>query len=295
VSAEVTVAMPARNVAPWIGAALDSVLAQEGIALEVIVVDDASDDGTGDVARQHADARVRVLRHDVRAGIGACHNRILREATTAFVAHVDADDLLLPGALARQVQALREAPRAAQAYCDFHVLPPTGVADDATIARWRRELARARRPPIPVRRHLLQHGMVVNHLRTYRREAVLAVGGFDEAMPWGVDYDMALRLAERWDVVHVPEMLYAKRVLPTGASESVRWKALRFWALRWRLARRYLQANGGRLLGYPALVVHALLLAGLASSLPASAAEAASRWRQARHGVGTSSSRRTAS
>lgn len=266
-STDVTVAIPARNAAPYLGAALDSVLRQEGVSLQVIVVDDASDDDTFAVATQYADARVRVLRQPRHLGIGACHNRILGEATTEFVAHVDADDVVLPGALARQVQALREAPEAAQAYCDFFPTPPDGRHDGAVIARWQDALSRARRPPIPVRRHLLLHGMVVNHLRTYRREALLAVGGFDESLPWAVDYDMALRLADRWGFVHVPAILYAKRILPQGASESVTWKPLRFWGMRWRLARRHLRRRGGRLLGYPAPVVHALLLAGLVGAL----------------------------
>lgn len=269
---ELTVAIPARNAAPWIGAALDSVLRQEGVAFVVVVVDDASDDATAAEVSRRADSRLRLVRHTEQRGIGACHNVILRMADTPFITHVDADDVVLPGAFAAMLAALRDTPAAGQAYCDFDCTAAEGIADPASSAEWRASLARARRPPIPVRRHLLVHGMVVNHLRTYRREALLDAGGFDEALPWAVDYDMALRLAERWDFVHVPETLYAKRILPGGASESVRHKPLRFWAMRWRLARHHLRARTGRLLGYSTLAVHLLLLAGLADAIRATVA-----------------------
>ncbi len=276
-TATVTIAMPARNVAPYIGAALDSVLQPGDVSLEVVVIDDASDDNTFAVATRHADARVRVLRNEVRRGIGWCHNRILHEARTPFLMHVDADDVVLPGAIPRMVAALAAAPRAAQAYCDFYTTPPDGQTDDVGIARWREAFALARRAPIAVRRQLLVHGMVVNHLRTYRREALLEVGGFDEKLPWAVDYEVALRLAERWEFVHVPAMLYAKRVLPIGASEAVRWKSWRFFAMRWRLVRRLLRTHNGRLFGYSSLAVHALLLAGLADTLGSDAAAVTKR------------------
>jgi glycosyltransferase involved in cell wall biosynthesis len=241
--------------------ALRSVLAERNLDLDVCVVDDASDDGTAAEVTAIADPRVRLLRSQSRRGIGWCHNLVMRESSAPFVTHVDADDWIVPGALPRMVAALEAAPRAAQAYCDF---VPAGAAGEITAPdEWRRYFGRMRRPPIDHRRQLLLYGMVVNHLRTYRREALDQIGGFDETLPWGVDYDAALRLAEEWEFVHVPEPLYVKRILPTGASESVRFKDLRFWALRWRLARRALHRNGGRALGMSAMHVHLLLLAGL--------------------------------
>ncbi len=262
-----TIAIPARNAAPYIGTALTSVLRQEGVAIQVIIVDDASDDETVAVAQRHADERVRILRNDQRAGIGACHNRILREADTEFLLHVDADDIVLPGAVARMVQALRDHPRVGQAYCDFLLTGADATTSPNDAARWRSDLARARREPIPYRRHLLQYGMIVNHLRTYRRDALLEVGGFDESLAWAVDYDMALRLADRWEFLHVPAELYIKRVLPTGASESVPFRSLRFWMRRCRLVRAQLQRGQGRVAGFGAGSAHLLLAAGLIDAL----------------------------
>ncbi len=268
---EIAVSIPARNAAPYIGAALRSVLAgQQAVDLEVVVVDDASADGTADAARALGDPRVRVVRSPVRRGIGWCHNEALRRSSAPVVVHVDADDVVRPGALPRMLAALRADEGAGQAYCDFVVAGADAVATEELEARARRHFALARREPIDHRRQLLVHGMVVNHLRTYRRAALEEVGGFDESLPWAVDYEMALRLAERWRFVRVPEVLYVTRVLETGASERVRAKRARFWWMRWRLARRALARGEGRVLGYSTARAHLLLLAGLADAAGAS-------------------------
>ncbi|MGQ0765609.1 MAG: glycosyltransferase family 2 protein [Gemmatimonadota bacterium] len=261
---QVTIAMPARNAVRWIGDALQSVLSEPSLDLDVCVVDDASDDGTADAASSLGDPRVRLIRSPQRRGIAWCHNQVLHSSTSPVLVHVDADDIVVPGAIARVVARLLDCPSAAQAYCDF--VPADAGGRAADLERWRRFFQSARAPAADVRRQLILHGMVVNHLRTYRRSALLSIGGFDESLDWGVDYDAAIRLAERWEFVRVPEILYIKRILPTGASESLRFSALRFWRLRWRLVRRALEANGGTLFGMSSARVHALLVAGLADA-----------------------------
>src|SRR5687767_13028377 len=107
----VAVSMPAHNAARWVERAIASVLAQEGVDVELVVVDDGSSDGTGDVA---AAGGVRVLRNPTRRGIGYCHNRVIAETTAPLIAHVDADDVILPGALAKLAHALHSDERAGQ-------------------------------------------------------------------------------------------------------------------------------------------------------------------------------------
>ena len=112
-------------------------------------------------------------------------------------------------------------------------------------------------------RELIAFGMVVSALRIYRCTVFDAVGPFDEDLPWAVDYEMALRVAERFTFAHVPEMLYARRVHAGGVTQQLRRKAWRFWRMRWTLVRRRLHANDGSLYGRGWLATHALLLLGL--------------------------------
>ena len=102
-----SVVVPAYQVADWLAESLASVLDQSFRDLEVVVVDDGSTDGTGDLADRIAagDARVRVL-HQANAGLSAARNVGVEHATGELLAFADSDDLVLPGAYQRMVASL---------------------------------------------------------------------------------------------------------------------------------------------------------------------------------------------
>ena len=106
----VSVVIPAFNASAHLEEALDSTAAQQEVALEIIVIDDGSSDGTASVAERRGDPRVSVLRHPNGANRGTSRSRALGVAAArgAYVALLDADDAFLPGKLADQVAALRD-------------------------------------------------------------------------------------------------------------------------------------------------------------------------------------------
>jgi Glycosyl transferase family 2 len=113
----VSVLIPARDEAARIGACLTSVLDQVSAPdLEILVLDDGSTDGTGDIARHLADGdpRVRILPGDPLPDgwLGKPHacDQLARAATGSVLVFVDADVVLAPHAIAAAVQLLREAP-----------------------------------------------------------------------------------------------------------------------------------------------------------------------------------------
>ena len=93
-----SVIMPAHNAEPYIARAIDSVLGQTLAGLELIIVDDDSSDGTGDVARAHAagDARIRYLRRDRKGGPGVARNTAIAASRGVWIAVLDADDWYEP-------------------------------------------------------------------------------------------------------------------------------------------------------------------------------------------------------
>ena len=106
---KISVIVPVYQVAPYIGACLRSILAQDYSALEVIAVDDGSTDNSGEICRAFAakDARVTVLRQD-NAGVCAARNTGLSHAAGDYVMCFDGDDLMPPGAFSSLSELLTE-------------------------------------------------------------------------------------------------------------------------------------------------------------------------------------------
>ena len=107
--AAITVVIPLYQTEAYIADALRSVLAQTYQDFEVIVVDDGSRDRGPDIARATGDARVRVVTQENR-GLAGARNTGIRQATTEFIALLDADDLWAPEKLARHVAKFTAEP-----------------------------------------------------------------------------------------------------------------------------------------------------------------------------------------
>lgn len=107
-----SVIVPAYNAEAYLAETIASVLAEEWHPRELIVVDDGSTDGTLAVARSFGD-RVRAIAM-AHGGLAAARNRGIAEAAGTFLLHIDADDLLVPGAIARRMAFLGENP-----HCDM--------------------------------------------------------------------------------------------------------------------------------------------------------------------------------
>ena len=126
----VSIMMPAYNAEPYIGQAIESVLAQRYHRWELIIVNDGSSDGTAGVVSQYNDPRIRVV-HQENQGESAARNRALDEMRGEFVAFLDADDVFYPHHLEMTVRHLREHPERDAVYTDgYHcdqegnLLPP---------------------------------------------------------------------------------------------------------------------------------------------------------------------------
>jgi glycosyltransferase involved in cell wall biosynthesis len=164
--------------------AIDSVLAQTYPHLEIIVVDDGSRDGTEELVSRYRERceRLRYLRHDIPRGACSARNYGIREARGEFVAGLDDDDEWLP----ERVEKLLGSYRDEYAY----------VCSRDWIVYSDRMEQREKKKVITLK-DMLYRNVTGNQILT-RRERLLAVGGFDESLTSGQDYDMWLRLLERY-------------------------------------------------------------------------------------------------
>jgi glycosyltransferase involved in cell wall biosynthesis len=109
-TARVTVIVPGKDAADFVADTLTSLTRQfdDPRSLDVVMVDDGSTDGTGDVVESFAPRLpgLRMLRNETAVGLASARNQGLAEATTPYVAYLDADDWLVPGHLATLVDAM---------------------------------------------------------------------------------------------------------------------------------------------------------------------------------------------
>ena len=112
---KVSVIVPIYNQAPFIRETVDSVLDQDYPSVELVLSDDGSTDGTGDILREYAERepeRVRVVASERNTGIAGAFNRALDAHTGEYIAWLGGDDVMLPGKLSRQIAILESRPDA---------------------------------------------------------------------------------------------------------------------------------------------------------------------------------------
>jgi glycosyltransferase involved in cell wall biosynthesis len=179
VSGLISVMIGVYNAAPYLGEAIESVLAQDYRPLELIVVDDGSTDGSGDVARRYPEARV--VRQE-NAGNGAARNRAVEEASGDLFAFLDADDRFAPGKLRVQAAALDADPGLDMVF---------GHVREFHSPELDEETRRTLRPPAPE-----PMPWTAPNLMLIRRDSFERVGPFTTAVRVGVTVDWFARASE---------------------------------------------------------------------------------------------------
>lgn len=199
----VSVVMPMRNCEAYVDAALRSILAQHGVDLEVVVVDDGSTDRSADVVRSVGDPRVRMI-PGPRAGIAAALNAGLAVARGEFFARCDADDLYAPDHMAPQLALLRERPEFGAVAGAFTYVNEAG--EQIAAKRWN--------PSAEEITDELRSGVGRTHLGTFvvRMEHLRRLGGFRPYFVGTEDADFQLRLGEVCRVWWEPRPAYVYRL-----------------------------------------------------------------------------------
>ena len=185
----VSVVIPCFNQAHYLGEAIESVLGQTFEATDLVVVDDGSADNSFEVAGRYPG--LTRLRQENR-GVAAARNGGLAASAGELVVFLDADDRLMPGALELGVEMLARRPHIA-----FVAGMPRDIRGDGTLIE-------SSRQPLVTQDHYLQllencfiwSGSSVVH----RRSALDQIGGFDESLAAGDDYDLYLRIAREFPI-----------------------------------------------------------------------------------------------
>jgi len=185
----VSVITPVHNHGAEVVRALQSVVAADYPELEVVVLDDASSDGSADSVTRFFEAHPflpgLLVQHPVNRGIGAARNALVERARGEFVFALDADNEIYPSALRRLVSALERDRDALFAYSMLQVLRdgvPTGLGS-----------------ALPWEPDRLREANYIDAMALMRRRELLELGGYtdDVRLHGWEDYDLWCRVAER--------------------------------------------------------------------------------------------------
>jgi glycosyltransferase involved in cell wall biosynthesis len=199
----VSVIIPAYNAAATVVRALDSVLAQQGVALDLIVVDDGSTDATVEVVRERLRdvPQARLLRMERNSGVSAARNAGIAAARGAYLAFLDADDVWLPEKLKRQLACIERDPQVALVSCNSRQ-----IGADGRVLK----VGHLNRPPVAgadAWKTLLVYNFIPTPTVFTRTALVRECGGFDETLAVGEDLDLWIKLGTRGKIAVLPEIL----------------------------------------------------------------------------------------
>lgn len=201
----VSVIVPVYNTADLIETTLESVLKQTYQDFEVVVVDDGSTDGTGDIVKDY-DESVRYIRKE-NGGTASARNRGIREARGDYVALLDADDRWRPTKLDRQMKEHAEAPDLIWSYTDSYLVD----ADSGEIILRKTQVKN--RTGGDVLEGLLKGNFIAPSTVIIKRSVFEKVGTFDESALYhsAEDWELWMKIAARYPVRFVNEPLVETR------------------------------------------------------------------------------------
>ncbi|MDZ8051999.1 MAG: glycosyltransferase [Aulosira sp. ZfuVER01] len=208
----VSVVIPAYNCQKTIKKTIESVLEQTFVDFELIVINDGSQDDTLEIVSNINDSRLKIFSFE-NAGANISRNRGLNYAVGEFVSFLDADDLWIPEKIESQLQVLSANPQASVAYSWTDCIDEKG------------QFLR-RGTYISATGNVYAQLLVINFLESgsnplIRKEALIAIGGFDESLPAGQDWDIYLRLAANYHFVPVPSPQILYRISSNSLSTNV--------------------------------------------------------------------------
>lgn len=204
------------NQASFVKEALESVWTQTYSAVELIVVDDGSTDGSAAVIRQLLSGRPEIQFLDIRENTGNCQafNRALAISKGKYIIDLAADDVLLPERVAVGVKALEEA---GETY-GVHFTDALYINSQGRFLRqhYRRDKGGGLNEKVPqgwVYAELLQRYFICTPSMMMRRSVLEALGGYDESLAYE-DFDFWVRSARDWQYCFTDQLLVKKRIVP---------------------------------------------------------------------------------
>lgn len=252
----ITVLMPVYNAAPHLREAVRSVLDQSFTDLELLAIDDGSTDDSADILRSFADQRVRMIDHAGNMGLIASLNEGIDHARGAFIARMDADDVMHPERLRKQLEFLTRRPEVSLVACFVDLIN----ADGEEAGTW--DVDRATPDEASVRRMLPKANCIAHGSVMVRAEAMRALR-YSPRKRHAEDWDLWLRMLARGHrLAKIPEPLLRLRMHAGSIMAGEKKNVVELRLLKAR--HRFLVGDWSRLRASP---IHLRVIVAQARSL----------------------------
>jgi glycosyltransferase involved in cell wall biosynthesis len=208
----ISVIIPTYNYARYLREAVDSALGQTYAPIEVIVIDDGSTDATPEVLASYGD-RIRVIRQK-NQGVAVARNAGIASARGKYLAFLDSDDIWYPRKLELQIARFDADPSLGLVHCGMETFDGEGN----TVHVWRSGL----------------EGCVASDMLRFDSQLVMTgsnivvpkqvaqeIGGFDSRLPPSEDWDFCYRIATRYSIGFVAEVLVRYRMHGSGIHMNI--------------------------------------------------------------------------
>lgn len=211
ISPKISVIMSVYNGERYLREAVDSILNQTFTDFEFIVVNDGSTDNTLSILRQYSDKRLKIINHSENLGLSRSLNMAIEVAKGKYIARMDADDISLPDRLELQSACLDKNRAVGLVGCRYYQIDQYGRIEGVfKVPLDNRSLGK-----YLWTRHYIAHGTFM-----IRKEALDLVGTYDENFKYAQDYELLLRIAEKFEICNLGNILYKWRAHKGGITTT---------------------------------------------------------------------------
>lgn len=228
----VSVVLPVYNGERFVAAAVESILSQSFTDFELIIVDDASTDGTAAILSSFRDKRIKMITHKTNRGNYPARNTGWKKAAGKFISVMDADDIALPCKLKLQWKFMVKHPRVGMIGSYGQFVDAKGQVLDVV------------RKPVEyplIKTWLLQNNCFIHSSMFIRNElAQKYYWHYNERFTYASDYELAARFAGKGQVLNLDEVTVCYRIHAAQISKAATVKQTAFAdKVRLQLLRRF--------------------------------------------------------